>query len=629
MTCSTRVKRALVPWILLLSLGAAGIAVAEAARPASNDPMRVVPADALFCARINKLNATLGQVDQFLTGISPVGLSMPIRAQLGQFLGQPEPAGINMDGDIAVFWPLPGGEKPEPKRVGILIPLSNFQQLLTNPNVGKPDAQGILAIGPQGKPILSGIQMGGYLLVTGAAYQQALSEAKNWTTAAGAASLGQRLTPDELKRATDSPVWVYANVQIAAKMFGPQLQEKIKQVQEQLQKMQAPGQTMPGPPPAAVEMWVSLLSSFLQEAQSVSLALEPSAAAVRLSPVVAAVPNTEMAKILSLGAAPQEQPNLTGYLENGAIMNGIARFNPALSKSIAQWRVTLLTKLMGPALSPDDIAKLKKLATDSADAFGGAGAWSVSSDPQSKPPFRLKYVFTLADKQKFNDVLDQSAKLMNEGTLADLGKRFGLKMQFTLKRNVETYKETPVNAISIALQPTDANAPQGQMMKNMFGPGLNIRLAVVNDLLVYALSAAPEKDIHALIDQAKAGGPGQVPSEVQAALQLLPEANKANFFGTYNYVRAMQMAMSFMPMPMPMPKPQTQVQTQSNIAFDGDIGNSRLRMNFAVPKQQVLEMKELLMRMQQQQQPPQPPQPQQSQQKAPPASMQERQKQSL
>jgi hypothetical protein len=624
MTYSTRVKRALVLGALLLSLSAASVTVVAAAQPASNDPMRIVPADALFCARINKLSPTLGQVDQFLTGLSPVGLSMPVRAALGQFLGQPEPAGINMDGDIAVFWPLPGGEKPEPKRVGILIPLSSFQQFLTNPNVGKPDAQGILPIGPQGKPILSGIQMGGYLLVTGAAYQQALGEAKNWTTAAGAASLGQRLTPDELKRATDSPVWVYANVQVAAKMFGPQLQGKIKQVQEQIQKMQAPGQTMPGLPPAAVEMWVSMLSSFLQEAQSVSLAIEPSAAAVRLSPMVAAVPNTEMAKILSQGGMPQEQPNLTGYLENGAIMNGVARFSPALSKAVALWRVNLLTTLMGQAMSPDDLAKFKKLATDSADAFGGAGAWSMLPDPKSKPPFRLRYVFTVTDKQKFNDILDQSAKLMNEGTLADLGKRFGLKMQFTLKRNAETYKETPVDAISIALQPVDANSPQAQMMKTMFGAGLNIRLAVVNNLLVYALSADPEKDIHALIDQVKAGGPGQVPSEVQAALQLLPDANKANFFGTYNYVRAIQMAMSF----MPIPAPQAEVPTRSDIAFAGDIGSNRLLLNVAVPKQQVLEMKELIMRMQQQQ--PQPPQqPQQPQPKAPPASMQERQNQRL
>jgi len=614
MAYSTGVKRALVLWTLLFSLVSAGVGIVDAAQPAANDPMRIIPADALFCLRINKLTTSLAQVDQFLTGLSPRGVSMPVRAQLGQFLGQPEPAGINMDGDIAVFWPLPGGEKPEPKRVGVLIPLSNLQQFLTNPNVGKPDAQGILPIGPQGKPSLAGIQMGGCLLVTGAAYQQALSEAKNWTTAAGAASLGQRLTPDERKRATDSPVWVYANVQVAAKMFGPQLQGWIKQVQEQVQKMQAPGQTMPGPPPGVMEMWVSMLHSFLQEAQSVSLAIQPSAAAVQLSPVLAAVPNTEMAKILSLGGAPQEQPNLMGYLENGAIMNGIARFSPALSKAIALKRVDLLTALMGPAMSPEDIAKLKKLATDSADAFGGAGAWSLSPDLQSKPPFRLRYVFTLADKQKFNDILDQTTKLMSEGTLADLVKRFGLKMQFTLKRNVETYKETPVDAISIALQPMDANAPQGQMMKTMFGAGLNIRLAVVNNLLVYALSADPEKDVHALIDQARAGGPGQVPSEVQAALQLLPEANKANFFGTYNYVRAIQMALSFMPMPMPAPP--VQVPTRSDIVFAGDIGNGKLRMNFAIPKQQVLEVKEFIMKMQQQQKMPSPP-------------VQERQKQDL
>ncbi len=166
MTHSHRIPKALVVWALLFALGAAGAGVVGAAQPAGGDPMRIIPADAMFCVRINKLSAALGQMDQFLTGIFPAGVSMPVRSQMGKFLGGPEPAGVDMAGDIVVFWPLPGGEKPDLKRVGVLIPVSDFQQFLTNPNVVKPDAQGILKLNIEGKPGVAGIRMGNYLLLT-------------------------------------------------------------------------------------------------------------------------------------------------------------------------------------------------------------------------------------------------------------------------------------------------------------------------------------------------------------------------------------------------------------------------------------------------------------------------------
>jgi len=597
MTQVNRFSRGLVLWALGLSLTAVGAGVVGAAQPAPTDPMRIIPADALFCIRLNKLATSLGQMDQFLTGVSPVGLSMPVRAGLGKLLGAPEPAGINMAGDIAVFGPLPGGEKPDPKRVGVLLPVSDFQQFLTNPNVVKPDAQGILKINMEGKPGVTGIQMGSYLLLTRAADQQALTEAKNWTSG-GASSLAQRLSPDELKRATGSPAWAYANIQIAAKMYGPMLQQKIKEATKNMQEKQAKGGPMVGPPAAVIDMWTSLLNSFMQETQFVSLSLDPSATVIRIAPVVAAVANTDMAKILSLSGPPQSQPNLAGYMENGAITTGVATFSPAFVRAITLKRIDLFTALMGQAMPQEDVARLKKLAIDSADIFGGATAWSFSSDPKGKPPFRVRRVVTIRDRQKFNDVLDQAFKVMNQGAIADVAKKFGLKMQFSLKRNAETYKDVPIDAGSIVIQPIDVNSPQGQQMKAAFGSGFNLRTAVMNDLLFTTMSADPDKDIHALIDQAKSGTPGQVPSEVQAAMQLLPDAKNASFFGTYNYVRAMQMAMAFMPMPMPMP--QVEVSTQSNVAFAGNIGNGRLLTDIAIPKQQVLEVMQIVMKMQQQ-----------------------------
>lgn len=599
MTRANGVPRTLVLWALLLSLGAISVGTVEA-QPASGDPLRIVPADALFCMRVNKFMTTLGQIDQFLTGVSPIGPSMPVRAQLGRFLGQPEPAGLNLTGDVAVFWPLPGGESPEPKRVGILIPLSNFQQFLTNPNVAKPDAQGIVRIGREGKHSMAGVPLGNYLLVTRLADQQALTEAKNWTSAPGAASLAQRLSTDELRRATGAPAWVYANIQVVNRMYGPKLQEKLKEAHQRLGSMPRP--PLAAPPESMQQMVTSIVNAFLQQTQFVSLTIDPSATVLRLTPEIAALADTEMARILSLSRPPQPQANLAGYLENGAITTGLKNLSPELVRAITLRRVELVTTLLGPAMSQEDSAKLRKLATDSADALGGSSAWAFLPNVKGQPPFSLRYVATIRDKQKLNDVLDQASQLLNQDAFAGLGEKFGVKMQFKFQRQVETYKDVPIDATTVTIQPVDPNSPQGRIIRRVYGAGLNSRSAVVNNLLLHVLSADPQEDIHALIDQAKAGGPRQIPSEVQAALQLIPDARKAAVFGTYNVVRAIQMAASFAPMPAP---PQLEEMTsQSNTAFAGSVGGGKLLIPVAIPKQQVLEVVGTIMRLRQQMRPP-------------------------
>jgi hypothetical protein len=255
--------------------------------------------------------------------------------------------------------------------------------------------------------------------------------------------------------------------------------------------------------------------------------------------------------------------------------------------------------MVGGSMPKEDVARLRKLATDSADALGGAAAWSFSADPKAKPPFRVRRVDTIRDKQKLNDVLDEATKFVNEGTLTEVAKKFGIKVQVTFQRNVETYKDVPIDAAGIVIQPVDVNAPQAQMMKSMLGGGFHLRMALVNDLWLTAMSADPDQEIHTLIDQAKSGSPGQVPSEVQAALQLVPEAKNASAFGTYNVARWLQLVMSFLPMPMAMP--QTEIPAGSNIAFDAIIGGARLLTDIAVPKQQVETLMNMFTSMKKQQ----------------------------
>jgi hypothetical protein len=116
---------------------------AWAANPSGDGLLEMIPAKCLFCVRVNNLDQTLAQIDQFLTGISPIGLAMPVRAFFANVLGNPQLNGVNMAGSFAVFGPLPNSETGG-FSFGILVPVTDYKQFTeTNPNVSKPDADGI------------------------------------------------------------------------------------------------------------------------------------------------------------------------------------------------------------------------------------------------------------------------------------------------------------------------------------------------------------------------------------------------------------------------------------------------------------------------------------------------------
>lgn len=594
---ANHVRKALTLYTIGLAFCAAGLAgTAGTAQPVSNDPLRVIPGDSMFCLRIKDINAALGQMDQFLSGVSPVSVSMLAQSRLAQLLGGTEAKGVNLSGGFALFGPLPGGDAPSLSRIGALIPVSDYQQFVQgNANVAPPDAQGISSIGAEGKKDLAAMKLGDYAMVTAFKNRQILAEMKNWISGSGSTSLAQRLSPDELKRASEAPVWVYVNMQIAARMFGPTLQEKLKAAGEQIKQMQTQGQPMMGQPDALFNMYANLLDTLMQETQSISLSLAPNPNALGIDFMMAAMPNTEMAKVLSADDSGQQLGYL-GYLDNGAAMNFAVAPNPAFIKAVMPMYLDLLTTMMGGTASEEEMAQIKSLATDAMDAFDGAVTWSMSVAPKSKPPFAVKYVAPLKDKQKFYDVIERASSMVNKGAIADFYAKLGLKVQFDLRRNAETHQGVSIDALRFTMQPVDANSMQGQMITAMYGGGFDLRLAVVDNLLLYGLSNEPTKMINKLIDQAKAGGPGQVPSEAQAAMQLLGDVKQADFFGTFNLLRLVQMAVAFLPMPLP----QMDLPTQSNVAIAGDIGAGKLQVRIAVPKQHVLEAMMAIMKMQQQ-----------------------------
>ncbi|HQI26460.1 MAG TPA: hypothetical protein PLT20_00135, partial [Sedimentisphaerales bacterium] len=175
--------------------------------------------------------------------------------------------------------------------------------------------------------------------------------------------------------------------------------------------------------------------------------------------------------------------------------------------------------------------------------------------------------------------------------------QMGIKLDAQLQRKVETYKDVPIDALTFILTPTDPNSPEGQVIASMYGQGMNLRIATVNNLLVYTLGADPSAAMKELIDQVRsASSTAGVPSEIQAATQLIPGSEKAQFFATYNLLRLIQMGTTIAPMPIAIPP----VKSQSNIAIAGNAANGRLSVQVALPKQHLQELMGTFMQTQRQ-----------------------------
>ncbi|MEE9370914.1 MAG: hypothetical protein V3W45_05520, partial [Sedimentisphaerales bacterium] len=86
------------------------------AAPTADKLLKIIPSESLFVIRVNNFEYTLGQLDQFLAGASPVpmGISMLARTQIAGVLGSPQLNSINMGGSFAMFGLAPNSTSNEP-----------------------------------------------------------------------------------------------------------------------------------------------------------------------------------------------------------------------------------------------------------------------------------------------------------------------------------------------------------------------------------------------------------------------------------------------------------------------------------------------------------------------------------
>ena len=209
----------------------------------------MIPADALFCVRINQFNASLGKMDQYMAGASPIPMSLMMLAsmQLAGIVGDPMLTGIDKNGAFLVAG-FAADADSDPEMV-ILAPLTAYDEFIKNPACSPSDTPKVTQLAAANSPVgplaLMAAPGGKYALVTSIDEQASLPGIYEKLAAAGS-KLTATLDAEQAAQAATAPVWLYVNLARVNELYGPVLLSMIDEMQMQMPQDAAMGGAMAG-----------------------------------------------------------------------------------------------------------------------------------------------------------------------------------------------------------------------------------------------------------------------------------------------------------------------------------------------------------------------------------------------
>ncbi len=560
--------------------------------------LRLLPAETLFCVRVNNFDNTFSMADEFLVGISPMpgGMSMMARMQLAKMLGDAALSGIETTGNFAIIGlALPEEEEVKPAErlfTGFVFPVISYNAFVTgNANCGEADANGVSTITNPAAGKMLAAQMGDYALVANAGNYQKLVDAR-FLLASRSSSLQSCLDIQEAEKAATQPIWAYANIQLVSELFGPTVVGWFEEMQKQLEKQG--GENAFGNPAAAIKMYLGAAAILMDEINYVTMNINAGAEFCSTEMCIAPLGDTLMSRAFA-GSEQVENP-LLGYLRDGAVLNLAMQMNTPFWE---EWNLTgfdLISFMSDEQLPEDTIIEIQGLVSDMIDSAAGPAVVTFGIDDSNAPPFEYRQVVQVEDAGKWRAA---NYALMgigdsNVSVLTDIYKTsLGIEMTYDINPAFDTYRDVPIDAVKLMVSPIDPNSDYPEEFVQIWGEGFNYRWATVDDLSLCASGGEEDAGIRELIDLAKAGGPDKLAAEMQAALKILNEAETADLVGTINSLRYMRMAGALMPGSNPAKFAFSNISTTttSNIAFAARMNGGKMILEVALPKVHLQELK--------------------------------------
>jgi hypothetical protein len=593
---SKSLRNAVIAAIIAV-LAVSSVGAAQAARAGAADGMLgALPARSLFCVRINNFDGTLDAANEFLKDLAPPSFDAKkaVFSKLGAVLGDNDLKGVNKKGNIAIFaLDVPSETSPGPMNnifIGALLPVTEYDNFISaNPNCSKPDEQGISTITANGQPRGLAANFRRFALLCPPNARDNLIKVKEML-GQRRQSLRRSLNNYERRQAANLPVWIYLNVKQGAPLINPMVAGKLAQMKAELQKLKESGRSpMMIEPSGVVDFYGGIFKMLTEGTERITVGLTPSPEACHVSYSLKPVPDTKMAEIVGRQMGGNLN-HMLGYLQDGAMMNLACKVDRASLKAGYMMLFDLMGKMVPGGIPEADIKQMKKLTAKAIDALGNSLAMSAQIGAEGPVPFRGKYVLEVRDKQSLEQVITQELQMMQEGAFADLYKGFGMQMEVNIEQDAGTYEGIAIHAARVKFKVGEDESLQGKALVKMFGGGLEYRWAFVDGCCVYTVGGEPDKMIRELVDQVRAGGPKTIAPEVKAGLDAIEGSRQADVFGTFNYVRALNMMSGFM-FPASDETARIEVPTKSDIAFAGRTVDGEARLQVVLPKAHLLEIK--------------------------------------
>ena len=590
---NSRSLRNVILIAMVAILAAGGVWAEESANRRTTGMMWAIPAKSLFCIRINKFDGTLDAANEFLKDVAPESFNAKaaLLSKLGDLLGDDRLRGVNKKGNIAIFGLNVEGESagrgPMGNMfIGALLPVTKYENFISrNPNCGEPDDEGISTIAVNGQTKGLATNFRRFALLCPPNARENLIKVKK-LLAQRKQSLGRGLDADERKQAASSPVWIYLNVKQGSQLIQPVLSGGLEKMKAQLEKAKESGEGPPIDPAGIISFYGGIFKTVLDGTENVTVALAPSAEACKVNLGLKSVPDSAMAAIVG-SPVDGNFGNILGYLDDGAMINlGTKVDHPSLKAGYMKL-FDLMGQMIADGISEADLEEMKSLTTEGINALGDSIAVSVGVNGKGSAPFWGKYVIEVKDEKAFKEVLEKELQMMEDGAFGELYKGFGMEMSVKIKRGAGTYQGVTIDAAKVNFK-INEKSMQSQMIEEMFGDGLDYSWAFVNNNCVYTIGGDADKMIRELIDQVKAGGPKKIGAEMKAAMDAIPGSKQADVVGTFNYVRAINMATRFM---IEGADSADQVQSQSSIAFAGrTTEGGKMKLQMVLPKKHLQEI---------------------------------------
>lgn len=602
---------------VVLAISFIGSAV-QAAQPPADLILQTLPEDCIAVVRINNLNDALAKLDTYLAGAVPLPVAMTVNMQLAGILGDPALTGIDKAGSF-VLLAMQAGE--DEVKAGMLIPLTGFDELTgSNQHITKSEDGTALLQSPQspiGAIALSSVLNGKYALAVPESEKEALGLLKKAIEDKSTKRLAGRLNAAQTKEAVSSPLWSFLNIALIYDKYGEDLTAAIEE------GMQAATQEATGGMMAAVsKIYAEMFKTFVGEADSLTLALQPEAALLTLDTTLRAKEGSELAKMLQADPAAAKAYQLAGFTDSSFAVNALMRINQPLLQHYNEMMVQIMDAAGQDGTSAEESQKMKDVMAQMMQMMGNEIAFSFSY-ASGTPPLRLREVIALKEGSSMKTLMPQGIEIANS-----MYKSMEMPIEISYITGAETYQGVAIDVLKMSFMKAEDEADEeiAEAIQSMYGTdGMQYYAAQKGNLMLVAMGPKGLDEIKAMIDQPAAAAAS---SDIKGALDLLSGTGHTDLVMSMNIIRLMKglgemlqsMGGGAMPDMVKNIFSGINIQSQSSLIMGGKIADGQFGLRTALPKQHLVEVMTAVMQIQQQMMQQQMQQQQQTQPNESPAA---------